>query len=202
MLIAPIKVRIRYISEPNVYFRYLFFKYTVLPEKKQRKDGFFKKFIKKILPKKHKKKKKTAEVEASDKKSERSISDMLDFLSYITDFLRHILKGFFKRLKIKVAKINITVATGDAAKTAIMYGVTSQAVSYLLEILSNVTNLKRSFKSEINVLSDFISDESKMELDIKLYYRPIWAIGLLFSTLIHVMKKPHKKKSNVKNNNL
>ena len=160
-----------------------------------------KKFVKKIFPNKHRKKKKTAEAEASKKKQKSSTSDILDFLSYITDFLRHILKGFFKRLKIKVAKINITVATGDAAKTAITYGIVSQAVSYLLEILNNVTNFKRAFKSEINVLSDFIANESKMELDIKLYYRPIWAIGLLISTMIHVIKKPYKKKSNTRNNN-
>lgn len=201
MLIAPIRVRIRYISEPNVYFRYLFFKYTVLPEKKRRKRGFLRKFVKKIFPNKHRKKKKTSEAKASKKKQKSSTSDMLDFLSYITDFLRHILKGFFKRLKIKVAKINIIVATDDAAKTAITYGIVSQAVSYLLEVLNNVTNFKRAFKSEINVLSDFIANESKMELDIKLYYRPIWAIGLLFSTLIHVIKKTYKEKSNTRNKN-
>ena len=74
----------------------------------------------------------------------RIASLVLDILSHIKRFLRHI--------KIDSVKLNITVGSFDAAKTALDYGTVCQAVYPITAFLDSV--VKIGFK-EININSDF-----------------------------------------------
>lgn len=185
MFFIPVRLRIKYDEKPSVYFRYLFFKYTVLPEKKSEKRSFSKRVFEKLFKGKHKKPEKK-------KKTGQTETDKLDFIKFITELLTDVSRKFLSHLKIKLSVVNITVATDDPAKTAITYGLFSQATAYFLEILDNIVKVKRGFKSDINVYADFLGSETTMKIDVSLYYRPIRAIGLIFTSLLLFMKRKEK----------
>ena len=191
MFFIPVKLRIKYDETPSVYFRYLFFKYTVLPEKKSEKRSFSKRVFEKLFKGKHKKPEKKKKAGQTEKKKS-SVSDKLDFIKFITELLTDVSRKFLSHLKIKLSVVNITVATDDPAKTAITYGMFSQATAYFLEILDNIVKVKRGFKSDINVYADFLGSETTMKIDVSLYYRPIRAIGLIFTSLLLFMKRKEK----------
>ena len=92
-------------------------------------------------------------------------------------------------MKIKVAKLRINVATGDAASTAILYGVVIQSVAYIIEILNSATNLKGLNKADIAVNADYLSESTSVEMKFIFSLR-VWH---LFSILFGVIGKAIKK---------
>ncbi len=98
-------------------------------------------------------------------------------INNIIKIIRLILSTFFDRyakfLSVKAVRLKIGVATGDAASTAILYGIVVQGVAYIIEIINNITNLKSLRFSEINVYPDYISES--FSADIKIVLRlPVW----------------------------
>ena len=103
-------------------------------------------------------------------------------------------------MKIKIKKLNISVATGDAAKTAIMYGIVSQSVAYLLQFFDTVAKVKRARNCELNTISDFLSTKTKFEIDIVLSWR-LWhilciAITTIYHSLTAIMAHLNRGKQN------
>ena len=201
ILLAPINLRIKYDSEPQISLRYLFFKYTFLPKKKQKKRMSQKDFLARLFSKGNKEKTRSASKKAdSHKKKKASASGILEFIKSSSDFLKKVLSSFLKRSKIKVSEISIVVATEDSSRTAIMYGVISQAVAYLLQILDCFTTLKKSYKGTISVIPDFTKENSSIKLDIRLQCHLLNASGVILSALVYMIKnsgfiKPNSKKS-------
>ena len=76
-------------------------------------------------------------------------------LSFVRDLFPHI-KSLLKHIKFRKAVLNITVAEGDAAKTAIEYGSICAITYPLLAGLETVANI--DYKA-INISSDFESSE-------------------------------------------
>ena len=96
---------------------------------------------------------------------------------------------FGKRLRIDVTKIVITVATGDAASTAIMYGAVISAVNVLIELLQKITNLEGLKKAEIDVKCDYLSDKTKADVHVAVSLR-VWHIfDFLIAALRAFLKK-------------
>jgi len=89
----------------------------------------------------------------------------------ITDIIRivkNILNEFFKNharyLSVRAVKLNISVATSDAATTAILYGIVSQGTAYVLELLNNINNLKPIKKSAVNIYPDYTAEQSSADI--------------------------------------
>lgn len=80
-------------------------------------------------------------------------------LSFLRDLLPHI-KGLLKHIKFKRIALNITVAEGDAAKTAIEYGSICAVAYPLLAGIESVANV--SYKA-INISSNFESGETNFD---------------------------------------
>lgn len=202
-MLAPIKLRIKYEEEAQIAFYFLFFRYRVFPKKQKREKKRIsrKDFLSRLFPQVKKKKKKSIskKTKKDQKKKKASALDIFGFLKSSSGFLKKILNSFLKRAKVKVAEINIVVATEDPSRTAIMYGLISQGVAYLLEILDNFTTLKKCYKGNISVIPDFIREDSSIKLDLLLQLRPVNILGLLFSALIYTMKNPDFLKSKSKN---
>ncbi len=165
-------------------------KYVKKQEKKEKKK------VKKDAAKAVKKEKKKAEKDLP-KKPKRSILDWVNIAGAVIGAL---FSKFAKRLHIKVARLNIKVATGDAASTAIMYGAIIQSVSYIIEILDRITNLDGVEKAEISVEPDYLSES--MTLDLKFVFSlRVWHVfNILFGTIGRAIKKffetsPDKKNS-------
>ena len=203
ILLAPIKLRIKYEAEPQISLRFLFLKYRIFPKKQPKKKMSRKDFLSKLFEKRKRRASVAKKASAAHKKKKSSASDILEFIKSASDFLKKMLGSFLKRAKIKVSEINIVVATEEASKTAIMYGVISQAVAYLLQLLDNFTKLKKAYKGSICVVPDFTREDSSIKLDICLQYRLLNASGLLLSALLYVMKNPglfkYKNKKSTKN---
>lgn len=149
--------------------------YLKKQEKKEQKEA----------AKKEKKERKKAEKQ-KDKPPKRSI---LDWVNLSASVLSVLFKKFFKHLRIKVARLHINVATGDAASTAILYGVIIQSVTYIIEILNSATNLKGLKKADISVNADYLSESTAVDMKFIFSLR-VWHIfSILFGVLGRAIKK-------------
>jgi hypothetical protein len=102
------------------------------------------------------------------------------------------IKRFFKHLHIKVAKLRINVATGDAASTAILYGVIIQSVAYTFELMNSYLKLKDLKKADIAVNADYLSEKTTFEMKIIFSLR-VWNLfsimfGALGKTIIKLIE--------------
>ena len=106
----------------------------------------------------------------------------IEKISLVRELLSIFFSRFGKHFRIKVARINITVASDDAAKTAIMYGVCAQSVAYILEILDNATNLDYNKNAEVNLEVDYLAEKPSADIDLAFSLR-VWH---LFDILVRV----------------
>lgn len=195
VFIASIKASfvISYSDELAVYMRVLFFKINFLPSKKKKESRSMSPEkaakIKAKLQKKNEKKKAAAAEKKRKKQEEKesgrpkTAGEILDMIKMISSVVKALLGRFFGHLSIRIARIRITVATDDAASTAISYGAITQSLNVLLPLLEDVKNFKKLKKADIDVRADFTKDTP--DADIKLIFSiRVWHIfHTLFSAL-------------------
>ena len=195
LLSTKIILRIKYDDKLIAYIRILFIKIPLYPKEERKKryphsmSRRKAKKIKESLSKKEKKpsKKSKDEKEKSEKKGK---NDILSIISIITAFVKNFLKKFLNSARIKVAKLHVTVATDEAAKTAVMYGAVSQSVNVLFPMLEGIKNFKKLPKEkDLSVEPDFLSDKSRIDADITLYVR----VGGALKAIIYACAKAFKK---------
>ena len=99
-----------------------------------------------------------------------------------------------KHLRLHAARLHISVATGDAAKTAVLYGAVCQALVYLLAMLDRITHLKAA-TPDVAVSPDFTGERSAADVRLVLSLR-VGALALiLFSmALAYIKAKLDRKK--------
>lgn len=134
--------------------------------------------------------KKKAESTGGAKKKKKSIADILDLVYLLLDALKAFGKTFGKRFEIEAVKLHITVGAEDAAQTALLFGIVSQAVAYVVEILSSLTNLRvrKQNRSGVMVEADFTSEQITADLHLVFKLR-LWHIfAMLFSALGGIIK--------------
>lgn len=137
-----------------------------------------------------KKKAKEAESTGGAKKKKKSIADILDLVYMLLDALKALGKSFGKRFEIEAVKLHITVGAEDAAQTALLFGIVSQAVAYVIELLSSLTNLRvrKQNRSGVMVEADFTSEQITADLHLIFKLR-LWHIcAMLFSALGGIIK--------------
>lgn len=176
-LAARIRLNIAYKSgedaELRVILRYLFIfrQLAPEPEKKVRlRDYTFKKTH--GAKKKKKKAKDKPDKSVSGKKSSK---DTVSVIRQVADIIKKSQEHLKQNLRIDISHIIIIVGASDAAKTAITYGIVSQAVSYLLEGIDSITNVRRKFRSEVNVIPDFTQREITVDIKLQLSIT-MWAL--------------------------
>lgn len=144
--------------------------------------------------KKFKKTKKQTKLKASNKKvanTEQSLpQEQHSKRNYpITDIIRiikNILNDFFKNhaqhLSVRAVRLNISVATSDAANTAILYGVVSQGIAYIFELLNNINDLKPIKKTAVNIYPDYTSEQSSADIKFVFSLPLKSAISIIFNS--------------------
>ncbi len=118
-----------------------------------------------------------------------------EFLNIIFSFLKTVfnqLKFIIKHIRIYNFDLKIWVATEDAAKTAIEYGVVSTAVYNFLQFVSGIANLKLK---KVDIYSDFESKKSKVIFSSSVKISPIF---LIISAII-ILKNLSNLKGSVTN---
>lgn len=132
-----------------------------------------------------KKKEKPAEQKPTEQKKKPEM--LLSEITQIIGELKRILGDILKKTRVKPCKLYLTVATGDAAQTAIAYGGCCAALGALEAIMTNTFG---KFKSDFSVACDYSSGSWKAEADITVKLRPVWVIGAALAALGRYVKNP------------
>ena len=171
ILLCKIKLFICYEDSLTVYAQVLFLKFKLIP-----------KISLKPKKKKAKRKKKgsapppaPAKTEAKATKKEKSIATKL---WEIKEVLLSIIERGCGKLHFRFIKLKILIGCDNACITALAYAGVSQAVSYIIDILRNLSNVDMEKSSDVSVESDFISQKSEFGCKIELYVRVISIISI------------------------
>jgi hypothetical protein len=212
-------VTIVYAGEVQLFLRVLFIKIRLVPAKKKKypksmsakkaqkiKAKAAKKKAKKLAKKKEKElakeEEKKAVAKGEVKKEKKSPGEILDIISLVANLIKKVVGKFFGHLTIKLARIELKIATGDAATTAITYGAVTQAINLLFPVLDNIKTVKTPDAKQIDVVADFCSEESEIDIKISFGIRVWHVFHVIFSALGELIKylfKSMKRKSEKKN---
>ena len=130
----------------------------------------------KILPKKKKKVKTSAYSRKNRAKYEAAEKE------------KALVGRFAKHLRIRIARLHIGVATGDAASTAILYGAIAPSVACIAALLDSTSTLRHPAKTDVDIHADYLSE--KMVIDIEIGFSIcVWQLfDILFRTSFRLTK--------------
>ncbi len=196
LLSIKVKVAISYQDDIKAELRILCFRFSLYPQKKKKvKIGDYKytAYRKRLLKQR---KKLQAKEQGEEKKvyhAKKKAPPLKDRLSFYFSLVAALYERFLHHFRIDVSRFRITVATGDAAKTAILTGAVSGFVSCFLEFLSLHTNFHRAWRADIAVTPDFLGEKSRVDCRIvfSLRLRQIIDLGIRFA--YHFLTKKLKK---------
>ena len=206
LILIPVSIKIGYKEEvtlsvgvPGIYF-------PILPKKEKKAKPLSKKKYEKLLlkdaeraekkrladQKKAQKKKDTDKAKQAEKEQKAKDAEMADEPSTISLVLRivgDVLDTFFGKLRVKIARVNIVVGGPDAAKTALTYGIVSQGVAYLMELIATKTKMTRAKNTYVSVVPDFLAQKTTVDLLIifRLRLIDLLSTGIVF--FIRFMKE-------------
>ncbi|MGM9645176.1 MAG: DUF2953 domain-containing protein [Eubacteriales bacterium] len=175
-----LNVVVSYKDSLCVYAKVLFIKIPIYPQKEKEKK-------KKKKEKKPPEKAVEKEEDKKEEKGDKKVSPV-KILWQMRESILRLIEKFFGYLHFKFIRLKITVGCEDAAKTAIAYGLTTQSVAYLIEILNNISNVDISKHSEIYVKSDFISQKSSFDGKVVLYIRVLPLFKVAFRAIKEFFK--------------
>ena len=115
-------------------------------------------------------------------------------LGLIFKLLSVVFSRFSHHVKLKATRIIITVATEDAAKTAVLFGAVNQAVGDILTLLDTYGKLEGMRDARIVVAPDFMADKTKADICISLSLRLWHMADILWRAAWRLAK--NKKKIN------
>lgn len=109
-----------------------------------------------------------------------NIKENLEMVLALAKKLVHKTRG---KVKIKIKKLHIRVATNDAAHTALLYGVVVQLVSYLIGFVEqNYTSIQRR-DGDLAVEPDYNTSECSANIDLVLSAK-IWRAIIIIIEMI------------------
>ena len=184
LLILPVKLRVDYDKELTFTIKYLGF--TLLDSEEEDKES--KKVLKKVqstaLP--------------TDKESIKSTykqKGVTGTIKYYGDVLLLILKRLrwiIRFVKIRKFVFDLSLASDNAADTAIEYGETGSVVYPIISFIQTNTNFK--FKTDnINISPDFDSTDSKLKASVLVKAKLIICLIAIAGLLWDYTKKQRKE---------
>lgn len=154
--------------------------------------------IKKI---KRKKKKEKTNIEQTKKQENffKKIYNKKGFLGtvkYFTELLKIVLKKIWwvlKRFKFRRFNLDLTVATDDAANTAIEYGAVCCEVYPVVSMLETNADFKAK---QINISADFENSKSQFKIAISVTTRLFFLLVAITAAFIEYLKLERKESEN------
>ncbi len=140
---------------------------------------------------KAKKEEKKAQKKAERKEREKELrekgaapkkKDIVKIIKLISGLVGVLLKRFGKHIRIKIAKLHVNVATGDASDTAVLYGFVAQAVSYLAALLDASGTLQDPKGADVDIRPDFVSEKVSCDVIIGISLRVWQVFDMVFRT--------------------
>ena len=119
-------------------------------------------------------------------------------LRIITEFLEKFFHKLRRYVVVKIARFRIVVASDDAAKTALLYGATSQSLAYIITLLDTYTRLKSSEPLEQSLSVDFTSEHPTADVQILLSISLGKGLRLVFYAFWKYLQEAWSKKQTPK----
>ena len=168
-LLLPVKLRLTAGEEIVAELRVLFCKRTLYPAPPEKKK-------KKKISKKEKKS------GGKQQKKQTTAENALAAIKTVTDVIATLWDKLRRRMKIKLIKLCVVIATDEAAKTAVIYGAAANACDALLDAMRRYLKFTEK-DGAVSVSVDFTKEKTEFDLDIELSLRVIGALAVLLPAL-------------------
>lgn len=190
LLLLRVRVVFLYREDIRAYLSILFIRIPLYPRKKKVKisDYTYRRHRKRLLAQRKKAAEKAAAAKATPKRRPSFMAQMRFYAS----LLKRLYPRFLRHFRMDLTRLHIRVGTGDAASTAILTGVVSQAVAFLLEFLSLHTNLHPTHRADVAVIPDFLSERSTADCKIVFSLRVHAILGLGIRFFYHFLTSKTK----------
>ena len=109
---------------------------------------------------------KKKKLKSKDKNKPKTKIAVMDILDMVKKLIMTIFKRFKKYLRVRVYNFSIDVATGDAAKTAILFGAVCGACSLIFEILESAMDFRIDDGADIGARCDYLSEKTRTNIDV------------------------------------
>lgn len=162
----------------NVYLKILFLKKSLYPS-----GG-----IKKKKAKKKSGSKKPSVSSGHEEKKKKKSSDIISNVRLIASVLGVLIEKSSRLLRVSLYRLDISVGSDEAAKTAMLYGAACSACDMLLDTLSRVWNFK-SKSGAVSVNADFLSEKTTGSVKIGIWTNIAGAIGIIVPSLLKYLKE-------------
>ncbi len=202
-------IRLRARESFDVYIKVLFINKRVFTTKKaEPPDPELDLPQKKKKPKRKKKKKK----KSKDKNRPKTKIAVMDILDMVKKLIVTVFKKFKRYLRVRVYNFSVDVATGDAAKTAVLFGAVCGACSLIFEILEGAMDFRINKDADIGARCDYLSEKTRTNIDVDISISVGQVVRLALSaggvaiwkifTAKKTKKMPKKKKKKNNKENL
>ena len=182
-LCAPVFFSVSYDGDLCAKISYLFWHKMIYPKEK---ELHLSDYTPKKLRKRRKRIKRKRRIERqkaelrkrkAKKKEKKPLLRQLRAFRLLLHILKHAYRRILSSVHVHIDRFDISVASDDAAKTAILYGVVSQSAAYILGLLHGFT--KTSVKrGAIRIYPDFTAEESSLALQVR-FSAPVFKLIIL-----------------------
>ena len=202
------KITLEYNDELSLFVRVLFVKIKILPKKKkkrgphsmsERKAAAIKKRLAKKADKTRLKKLEKAKRKKEAQKGKprrRTLDEILEMIDAVRDIVGAAAKTFFSHLRIDLARLHITVASDDAATTAIYYGVICDALTHLLPVLESTKGFRTPGAKDISVSVDYLAEHMTADVKISMSLRVWHVLHVALAALRRYVSRTVQAKAN------
>lgn len=127
---------------------------------------------------------KLKEVAEPKEETYKTVPDVMYIIKFVLNLIKVFCTQFAGKLRIRLRHLEVSVATGDPASTAVLYGAVVQGVGYLMEFLRNNTDFDVKRRAPLAVRSDFCSDKTQLNIvltvniHLRRILRLIWRSGI------------------------
>lgn len=118
-------------------------------------------------------------------KQKKTLQEWLRLIKLFAQSGGRLARRFWKGFRIDHFTLQMAVAGGDAAQTAITYGKINAAVYSAYSVAEQVVTLR---KTNIRIVPDFLSEQSRTEISGELFFRVCTLLAALFSGGIFLLK--------------
>lgn len=189
----PVRLYIEYKTEVIVVLKYLFLKIPLVPQNSKGK----KKEKQENKPAENKKSSEEKNEESETKKYIKSLykgkglNGFINLIKETANLASGTMRGLFKHIIFKKFDVNITVAAGDAADTAIKYGYVCAGVYPAISLLLNTVRYK---DYTVDITTDFDGKESVIDCKVQANILPLFVVTEAVKLFFRFVKL---KKNNV-----
>ena len=152
---VPVHVTVMADEDVRVWLRVLLIRIPIFPASR-----------KKRAKKKKQQRKKESGKQKAKKKPETGKKNILHMIRLVARIASVVMKKLSRHLRIRLQAYEISVATGDAAKTAVLYGAVAGLSSNFIEVLRNTMNFKVKKSAPVGVYADFVGEKTRAKIKI------------------------------------